>query len=80
MWHIMKTLALSADDKACREQTAASSSAGNISVDGQFMTSVPGIFAVGDSVRGASLIVWAIQEGQQAAQGIHAYLQQTADS
>ncbi len=48
---------------------------GNIAVNEQFMTSVPGVFAAGDSVRGASLIVWAIQEGQDAAAGIHAYLQ-----
>jgi glutamate synthase (NADPH/NADH) small chain len=48
---------------------------GNIAVDEQFMTNVPGIFAAGDSVRGASLIVWAIQEGQDAAQGIHRYLE-----
>ncbi len=53
---------------------------GNIAVDGQFMSSVPGVFAAGDSVRGASLIVWAIQEGQQAAHGIDAYLRQMADS
>lgn len=53
---------------------------GNIAVDEHFMTSEPGIFAAGDSVRGASLIVWAISEGQQAAEGIHAYLQQMADS
>lgn len=52
---------------------------GNIAVDEQFMTSVPGVFAAGDAVRGASLIVWAIMEGQQAAEGIDAYLKQTAD-
>jgi glutamate synthase (NADPH/NADH) small chain len=52
---------------------------GNIAVNEQFMTSVPGIFAAGDSVRGASLIVWAIQEGQQAAEGIDAYLKQRAN-
>lgn len=53
---------------------------GNIAVDDKFMTSEPGIFAAGDSVRGASLIVWAITEGQQAAQGIDAYLRQMAGS
>jgi glutamate synthase (NADPH/NADH) small chain len=47
---------------------------GNIKVDAHFMTNVPGVFAAGDSARGASLIVWAIQEGRQAAANIHAYL------
>lgn len=49
-------------------------SKGNIEVDNQFMTSEPGIFAAGDAVRGASLIVWAIAEGRQAAEGIDQYL------
>jgi glutamate synthase (NADPH/NADH) small chain len=47
---------------------------GNIAVTGNYMTSVEGIFAAGDSKRGASLVVWAIQEGREAARGIHAYL------
>ena len=38
------------------------------------MSSVPGVFAAGDSVRGASLVVWAIAEGRQAAHGIDKYL------
>jgi glutamate synthase (NADPH/NADH) small chain len=46
----------------------------NIAVDEKHMTSVPGIFATGDAKRGASLVVWAIQEGREAAQGIDAYL------
>jgi len=41
-------------------------------------TSVPGVFAAGDIVRGASLVVWAIREGRDAADGIHAYLQERA--
>ncbi|HVO41431.1 MAG TPA: glutamate synthase subunit beta, partial [Aggregatilineales bacterium] len=49
---------------------------GNIAVDDQYMTSVEGVFATGDAKRGASLIVWAIQEGREAAKGINAYLNQ----
>ncbi|MBI3352539.1 MAG: glutamate synthase subunit beta, partial [Nitrospirae bacterium] len=49
-------------------------SRGNIQVDENFMTSEPGIFAGGDAVRGASLIVWAIAEGRKAAAGIERYL------
>jgi glutamate synthase (NADPH/NADH) small chain len=51
------------------------SSRGNITVDHQYRTNVDGIFAAGDSSRGASLVVWAIQEGQMAAKAINAYLQ-----
>ncbi|MDO5606649.1 MAG: NAD(P)-dependent oxidoreductase [Paracoccus sp. (in: a-proteobacteria)] len=37
-------------------------------------TSLPGVFAVGDIVRGASLVVWAIRDGREAADSIAAYL------
>ena len=43
-----------------------------------FQTSLPGVFAAGDIVRGASLVVWAIRDGRDAAARIHAYLQPTA--
>jgi glutamate synthase (NADPH/NADH) small chain len=39
------------------------------------MTLVPGVFAAGDIVRGASLVVWAIRDGRDAADGIHRYLE-----
>jgi glutamate synthase (NADPH/NADH) small chain len=39
-----------------------------------FMTSLPGVFAAGDIVRGASLVVWAIRDGRDAAASIHNYL------
>jgi glutamate synthase (NADPH/NADH) small chain len=32
------------------------------------MTSLPGVFAAGDIVRGASLVVWAIRDGRDAAE------------
>ncbi len=34
------------------------------------MTSLHGVFAAGDIVRGASLVVWAISEGRDAAEAI----------
>lgn len=37
-------------------------------------TSVRGIFAAGDCRRGQSLVVWAIREGREAADAVHAYL------
>lgn len=39
-------------------------------------TTIPGVFAAGDIVRGASLVVWAIKDGRDAAAGIDAYLKE----
>jgi glutamate synthase (NADPH/NADH) small chain len=47
---------------------------GNIKVDSNKMTSVPGVFAGGDSSRGQSLVVWAIAEGREVARGVDQYL------
>ena len=38
--------------------------------EGGYETSVPGIFTAGDMHRGQSLVVWAIQEGRQAARAV----------
>jgi len=38
-------------------------------------TNIPGIFAAGDIVRGASLVVWAIRDGREAAAAIQKYLE-----
>ena len=48
---------------------------GNVAVDGTFKTSVDGVFCAGDAQRGASLIVWAISDGREAARSVDAYLQ-----
>ena len=39
-----------------------------------FETNLPGVYAAGDIVRGASLVVWAIREGRDAAEHMHGYL------
>ncbi len=39
------------------------------------MTSLPGVFAAGDIVRGASLVVWAIKDGRDAAARMHDFIQ-----
>jgi glutamate synthase (NADPH/NADH) small chain len=39
------------------------------------MTTMDGVFAAGDIVRGASLVVWAIRDGRDASVSIHRYLQ-----
>jgi glutamate synthase (NADPH/NADH) small chain len=41
-------------------------------------TSLPGVYASGDIVRGASLVVWAIRDGREAAEAIMEYLAQPA--
>jgi glutamate synthase (NADPH) small chain len=40
-----------------------------------FETSLPGVFAAGDIVRGASLVVWAVRDGRDAAAQMHAHIQ-----
>lgn len=40
------------------------------------MTSLPGVFAAGDIVRGASLVVWAIRDGFDAAAAMHQWFEQ----
>jgi glutamate synthase (NADPH/NADH) small chain len=47
---------------------------GNVSTDGDYATSVPGVFAAGDMRRGQSLVVWAIAEGRKAAAQVDRYL------
>ena len=41
-------------------------------------TNLPGVYAAGDIVRGASLVVWAIRDGREAADSILSYLAQSA--
>jgi glutamate synthase (NADPH/NADH) small chain len=53
---------------------------GAIGADDQFRTSIPYVYVAGDAKRGASLIVWAIQEGRTAAQEIDRALAVSADS
>lgn len=51
---------------------------GTLRVDPRsFMTTLPGVFAAGDIVRGASLVVWAIRDGREAAERIDRWLRQT---
>jgi len=48
---------------------------GNIIVDENGMTSIPGIFAGGDIVRGAATVILAMGDGKRAAKAIDRYLQ-----
>jgi glutamate synthase (NADPH) small chain len=47
---------------------------GNVAVDKNKETSVPGVFAAGDVERGQSLVVWAIADGRRAAREVDRYL------
>ncbi|PFG07400.1 glutamate synthase (NADPH/NADH) small chain [Bacillus sp. es.034] len=46
---------------------------------GNYMTNVDGVFAAGDMRRGQSLIVWAINEGREAARECDRYLMGTTE-
>ena len=47
---------------------------GGIKTDRDQMTSIPGVFAGGDSVRGPSLVVHAVRDARKAAQGMNRFL------
>ncbi|MDC7233883.1 MAG: NADPH-dependent glutamate synthase [Spirochaetales bacterium] len=49
---------------------------GNITVNEDGMTSMPGVFAGGDIVQGAATVILAMGDGRTAARGIHEYLNQ----
>ena len=49
---------------------------GTLKIDFDTMeTNLKGVFAAGDIVRGASLVVWAIKDGRDAANSIKIYLE-----
>jgi glutamate synthase (NADPH) small chain len=50
---------------------------GNIIIDENGMTSLPGVFAGGDIVRGAATVILAMGDGKRAAKAIDGYLQKT---
>ena len=52
---------------------------GTLTIDFKtMMTSLDGVFAAGDIVRGASLVVWGIRDGRDAAVQIDRYIQAKA--
>jgi glutamate synthase (NADPH) small chain len=52
---------------------------GTVRVDHKtMMTSLDGVFAAGDIVRGASLVVWAVRDGRDVAERMHEYLKEKA--
>ncbi len=54
---------------------------GTLKIDHRtMMTSLPGVFAAGDIVRGASLVVWAIRDGRDAAEQIDRWVRAKAEA
>ena len=47
---------------------------GNIVVDDNGMTSIPGVFAGGDIVRGAATVILAMGDGKRAARAMDKFL------
>ena len=78
---VIKALGFDPEDLplAFDEPALAVSRWGTLKVDHRtMMTSLPGVYAAGDIVRGASLVVWAIRDGRDVAAQMHAFMQQRA--
>ena len=74
---VIKALGFDPEDlpKLFNSNDLAISKWGTIKIDLQTMqTNIEGVFAAGDIVRGASLVVWAIKDGRDAAIQIEKYL------
>ena len=52
---------------------------GNVKIESDRMSTVPGVFAAGDTARGQSLVVWAIAEGRETARAVDVYLMGESD-
>ena len=77
---VLKALGFDAEDlSASMKSPFDSTSWGTLKIDWKnMMTSLDGVFAAGDIVRGASLVVWAVRDGRDAAERIHSYIQTKA--
>jgi glutamate synthase (NADPH/NADH) small chain len=62
------------DESRLTREVGSNGSGNRVVVDDRFATNIDGVFAAGDATRGASLIVWAIREGRDAAASIDRYL------
>jgi glutamate synthase (NADPH/NADH) small chain len=74
---VVKALGFDAEDlpRLFDSPALAVTAAGTIKIDWRtLMTAIPGVFAAGDIVRGASLVVWGIRDGRDAAMNIDRYL------
>jgi len=53
---------------------------GTLVVDERLMTSIPGVFAGGDAIRGEATVILAMGDGKKAAKSIHEYIQKKYSS
>ncbi len=65
-------------DRLVEELGVTLSPRGTVQVDARFATSAPGVYCAGDASRGASLIVWALADGREAARALDTWLSGTA--
>ena len=78
---LLKALGFDPEDvvQSFDEPGLAVSEWGRVTVDPEtMMTSLEGVFAAGDIVRGAALVVWAIKDGRDAARGIDRHIRAKA--
>ncbi|MFC7292098.1 NAD(P)-dependent oxidoreductase [Hirschia litorea] len=74
---VIKALGFSPEDlpKLFNEEDLVVNRWGALKVNhANLMTSIDGVFAAGDIMRGASLVVWAVKDGRDAAEHMHAYM------
>ena len=74
----IKALGFDPEDlpKLFKSESLAITKRGTIKINFESMeTNIPGVFAAGDIVRGASLVVWAIRDGRDAAKSIQKFLE-----
>ncbi len=74
---VIKSLGFDPEDipKLFNSEDLAISKWGTIKIDLKTMqTNIDGVFAAGDIVRGASLVVWAIRDGRDAAEQMDKYI------
>ena len=79
---VIKSLGFDPEDlpKLFNSQELSVSKWGTLKIDLKTMqTNLDGVFAAGDIVRGASLVVWAIRDGRDAALQIEKYLKSKID-
>jgi glutamate synthase (NADPH/NADH) small chain len=60
------------DDDVYAQSGAAIGERGTVEIDNAYATATPGVFACGDAVRGADLVVTAIADGRKCAAAVHA--------
>jgi glutamate synthase (NADPH/NADH) small chain len=72
---VIKALGFSPEDMSLMSEKLVLTRWGTVKVNPlTFETNLPGVYAAGDICRGASLVVWAIREGRDAATSMDAYL------